>query len=190
MITSTALRNRAEHGDIDAQFRLGYRLAFSRVRTLRKPSEAIKWWRKAALQEHTRAQYFLGVSYDRGSGVRKNLKKAMGYYLKAAKKGHAEAQYNIGLGFRDGDGVPKNSKAAAYWLYNCALQGDADGQRDYGYCLFHGIGTDENPVEAIRWYRKAAKQGDRKAQQNLMLAKAAIPKNTPKPGFREIHKGS
>src|SRR4051794_7619762 len=99
MITSGALRTQAVQGDRDAQFRLGYRLMFSRNRERQKPKEAITWWHLAAAKSHTRAQFYLGVSFDRGLGVEKNLKKAMFFYNKAAKKGHPEAQYNLALGY-------------------------------------------------------------------------------------------
>src|SRR5689334_9502909 len=110
MISTTALKRRAPQGDVDAQFRLGYRLAFARARAKRSAKEAVRWWRRAAGQGHTRAQFYLGVAYDRGCGVPKNLKRAMCFYWKAAEAGHPEAQYNLALGYRKGEGVPTDHK--------------------------------------------------------------------------------
>jgi uncharacterized protein len=167
MITTAALRILAKQGDRDARFRLGYRLAYCRNRALRRPADAIKWWRLAAAKGHARAQFFLGVAFDHGIGAAKNYKTAMGYYAVAAKNGHPEAQYNLALGYRTGEGVKRNAKAEAFWLSQCALQGDVDGQRDFGVCLFYGRGIRRNTREAIRWYRKAARQGDNMAIRNL-----------------------
>ena len=95
MITTRHLRNLARGGDADAQFRLGYRLAFARQRVRPAWSEAARWWTSAAAQEHQRAQFYLATCYDLGRGVRKNFSKAMRLYRSAAEKGHVVAQYNL-----------------------------------------------------------------------------------------------
>ena len=62
------LRRRAEQGDAEAQFSLGFRYGEGEG-VPEDRQEALKWWRKAAEQGHAMAQYSLGVSYEIGEGV-------------------------------------------------------------------------------------------------------------------------
>jgi len=55
----------------------------------------IKQLRKAAHKGDPQAQYDLGVRYELGDGVRKNMKTALSWYQKAAAGGHAEAQTTL-----------------------------------------------------------------------------------------------
>ena len=54
-------------------------------------TEAVKWWRKAAEQGNTDAQYSLGVCYFFGHGVTKDEAEAVKWLRKAAGLGHREA---------------------------------------------------------------------------------------------------
>lgn len=71
MITTTILKQRALTGDAEAQFRLGYRYAFSRKISERDSKKAIRWWKPASLQGNTRAQFYLAVCYESGNGCKK-----------------------------------------------------------------------------------------------------------------------
>jgi uncharacterized protein len=68
----------------------------------------VKWVRKAAEQGHATAQYNLGLMYDTGYGVPKDLVEAVNWYRKAAEQGDAEAQYKLGVLFEGGQGVRKD----------------------------------------------------------------------------------
>ncbi|MBR5893847.1 MAG: sel1 repeat family protein, partial [Bacteroidaceae bacterium] len=54
------------------------------------PTEAVKWYRKAAEQGQVNAQYNLGLCYE--IGVAKDLAEAVKWYRKAAEQGHADAK--------------------------------------------------------------------------------------------------
>ena len=69
MEATSALRARADAGDADAQFRLGYRLAFGRTRPRNGRRLAVEYWRQASAKGHDRALFYLGVSYDFGEGA-------------------------------------------------------------------------------------------------------------------------
>jgi hypothetical protein len=169
MITTKALSERAATGDADAQFRLGYRLAFARNPHLRDLPRAADLWRSASKRGHVRARFYLGTCYDLGRGVRKNRRIAMTWYEQAALAGLSAAQYNLALGYRDGHGVKKSPSLAARWFEAAAKAGDADAQADFGFCLHEGFGVPKNPREAVRWYRRAAKKGVTRAGYNLGL---------------------
>jgi TPR repeat protein len=51
--------------------------------------------RKAADQGHAKAQYNLGVMYEKGEGVQQNYSEALKWYKKAADQGHAGAQSKL-----------------------------------------------------------------------------------------------
>ena len=50
-------------------------------------AEAVKWWTLAAQQGHAKAQFFLGVMYAKGEGVKKDEAEAVKWYTKAAQQG-------------------------------------------------------------------------------------------------------
>jgi len=68
----------ADHGHIDAQFKLG-RL-FSQNSSIRNFTEAFKYMKLAADNGHTEAQYDLGEMYNEGKGVVKNVNDALKYF--------------------------------------------------------------------------------------------------------------
>lgn len=64
METTAYLHKLAEQGKSDAQFRIGYRLAFGRKNPRpRRWEEVLRWWQPAADQGVRRAQLYLGVCY-------------------------------------------------------------------------------------------------------------------------------
>ena len=46
------------------------------------------------------AQYNVGLLFQQGHGIKKNISKAKTWYLAAAKQGHAGAQNNLGSLYR------------------------------------------------------------------------------------------
>ena len=82
-----------------------------------------KCYQSAADQEHPRAQYNLGVMYENGQGVEKNLQKAAELYQKAADQGDPNSQCNLGFMYSNGQGVEKNLQKAAELYQKAADQG-------------------------------------------------------------------
>jgi hypothetical protein len=52
----------------------------------------VKWYTKAAEQGYEQAQHNLGVCYDNGTGVEKDMNEAVKWYTKAAEQGCADAE--------------------------------------------------------------------------------------------------
>ncbi len=80
---------------------------------------ALREWRPLAEQGNANAQFFLGVMYDKGQGVRQDLREAARWFRKAAEQGVAEAQSNLGFMYGYGEGVPQDY-AQAYMWYDLA----------------------------------------------------------------------
>lgn len=51
-------------------------------------------------------------AYEKGDGVRRDMKEAALLYLLAAEQGQANAQTNLGWAYTRGEGVPKDKKEA------------------------------------------------------------------------------
>jgi TPR repeat protein len=69
-------------------------------------------------------QYNLGVRYETGDGVSKDLGKAAELFQKAADQGFADAQYDLGVLYEMGQGVPKDFGKAAELYKKAADQGN------------------------------------------------------------------
>lgn len=80
-----------------------------------------------------RAQYDLGLMYDKGQGVPQSDAEAMRWYERAAEQGEPRAQYNLGLMYLNGQGVPPSLVQAYYWISLSASRGNqhALDARDY-----------------------------------------------------------
>ena len=72
--------------------------------------EAVKWYRKAAEQEHASAQFGPGrrVRRGQGSAERAFFGQAAKWLRMAAEQGDARAQFNLGLVYFLGRGVPED----------------------------------------------------------------------------------
>ena len=88
------LRAKAEKGDPKAQNELGEALYAGKLGVTKDAAQAVKWFRKAADQNHPAAQYNLAVGYERGDGVAKYEVEAYKWYRLAAKQGDRKAQRN------------------------------------------------------------------------------------------------
>jgi TPR repeat protein len=85
------LRERAEQGEAEAQFKIGiaYRMGFGFGPD---SAEAARWYRKAAEQGNARAQFHLGIAYRLGDGVDADPLVATEWLTKAASRGHVNAR--------------------------------------------------------------------------------------------------
>ncbi len=75
-----------------------------------------------------RAQFNLGLAYDRGEGVAENAEKAVYWYRRAAEQGYANAQSNLGVYVNAGKGVTQDYKEAVRWFRKAAEQENAHAQ--------------------------------------------------------------
>ena len=80
---------RAEAGDSDAQWKLGYRY-YNGSGKNKDFKKAEKWFRKAAEQGDAHAQFHLGQMYERGEGLRKDVVLARVWYKIAAANGNED----------------------------------------------------------------------------------------------------
>ncbi|MEC7786519.1 MAG: tetratricopeptide repeat protein [Nitrospinota bacterium] len=116
-----------------------------------------------------KAQYNLGVMYEKGIGVEKNLNQAKKWFQFAAEQGLAKAQYNLGLMYGKGKGVEKDYSQAIKWMTLAADQGNGKAQTNLGWMYETGKGVPRDTQKALSWYHLASDQGLAKAQEKLNL---------------------
>lgn len=161
------LREKAEKGDAQAQFDLGW--AYDQGNGIpQDQSEAAKWYRKAADQGHRIAQYNLGCLYHSGSGVCLDHAEAAKWYHKAVAQGYTYATNNLGTLYQYGTGVEQDLTKAMGYYRQSAEAGNSIGQYNLGLCYEYSMGVAQDWDEAARWYRKAADQGYAHAQKQMV----------------------
>jgi len=130
-------------------------------------------WQLLARQGHTISQFFLGVMYNNGIGVKRDLSEALRWYRLAAEQGHTDAQYNLGVAYAKGIGIGADIGQAVGWWYKAAMQGSTDAQYNLALLYARGQGVTKDLVKAAMWWRRAAILGDAASQYilGLMYAK-------------------
>jgi TPR repeat protein len=161
------IRAKAEKGDAQSQAELGSAFLLGILGVAKDEAEGVKWFRKAAEQNHALAQHNLGVCYAFGEGVAKDYVEAVKWYRKAAEQNLAQAQIHVGTCYFDGQGVTKDEGEAVKWYRKAAEQNHAEAQNNLAVCYAKGDGVAKDKIEAVKWYRKAANQGLGLAQYSL-----------------------
>ena len=140
------------------------------------PTDAVKWFRKAAKQGHVNAHFLMGLLYAQGHGVPKDSAEAVKCYRIAAEQGLPKAQNSLGVAYGFGEGVPKDSVEAAKWYHLAAEQGDPEAQLHLGLAYCQGEGVPQNYVEAYKWTNLAAAKNSDLAKR---LRDALVQQMTP-----------
>ena len=117
----------------------------------------------AAEKGHKKAQYRVGLCYDKGKGVKENDDEAFRWYSKSAAQNYAKAQYQLGKCYKEGEGCKEDrSKALAWWL-KAAKQDNADAEYQLAKAYLKGKGVAADEAKAKSWIKKAVrneKDGD------------------------------
>lgn len=152
---------KAEAGDASSQVYLGHAFFYGDLGLATNTVEAVKWFRKAAEQNHAEAQYRLGYSYSEGRGVAKDEAEAAKWWRKAAEQNLAVAQCELGSCYFSGRGIVQDGTNALYWFQKAADKGNADAQHYLGLIYEFGIGRggQKDLKESSLWYLRAASQG-------------------------------
>lgn len=159
---SSDLQNKANAGDVVAQYELGI-LAYRES----DYSTAYRWMSLAANEGNKEAQFFLGVMHNEGKGCKQNCIIAFEWTKEAAEQGISEAQFNLGVMFFRGLGTEQKYKSSLTWFTKAAEQGDIQAQTILGVMYSNGLGIPQDGPMALHWYMKAADQNDALAFYNL-----------------------
>jgi TPR repeat protein len=114
---------------------------------------------KKALAGDTRAQLRLGVAFEFGQGVDKNVDEAMHWYRLAGYRGDPVAQTNLGYLYETGGGGASNPTEAAKWYTRAAVSGFTRAKFNLGVLYLKGTGVERSDEEAAHWISEAADEG-------------------------------
>lgn len=90
------------------------------VSSERSSNSAIERYRKAAEQGRPDVQHSLGLMFELGDGVVKNMPEAITCYTAAAKQRNAESQYVLGTIYESDKSEPLNLHLADMWYQSAA----------------------------------------------------------------------
>jgi hypothetical protein len=101
------------------------------------------------------AQYKLGLMYENGRGVTKDLAMAEKWYGLAAEQGYSRAQYNLGFVHYSQDDIAGTTE----WWSRAAESGDEQAMFSLGFMFAESGRAPRDPVQAHMWYDLAAAHG-------------------------------
>lgn len=109
----------------------------------------------------------VGVIYENGNKVEKNLAEAFNWYEKAALQNNAWALNNLAKMYYIGNYVKEDFNKAFKYYKKSAELGNYLAQNTLGNMYFNGNGTTVDSEKAIYWYEKSAAQNYDMALSNL-----------------------
>ena len=146
----------AEAGDAKAQYELGNMFYYGNKGVPQNHELAMAWYRRAADQGNTDAQFSIGQMYAIGFGVPKNMSEALKWYQKAGENGNLNAQLKLAWYYYNN---VQNYPEAVKWFHKAAEQGDTDAQYQLGRIYEHGEeGVAPNKIAAEKWYKEAERK--------------------------------
>jgi TPR repeat protein len=101
------------------------------------------------------AQYYLGIAYTKGEGVKQSGEKAFEWFLAAALQGHPDAQTRVFNAYTTGQGVVQSTEKARAWLLRLVEQDNAMAQL-YLALEYDHRGQHE---KARAWFERAEDNG-------------------------------
>jgi hypothetical protein len=148
---------RAQAGDADAQFLMGYRV-FGATRV--DFQEACAWLRRAAAQDHAEALFQLSridQTQPRANSGPPRTDEMRAYLRRAADLGSREAQTTLASCLATGrGGFPKDEPGARAWYAKAAAAGGVEAQSSLGSMLLEGEGGPVAVDEGLALLERAA----------------------------------
>jgi TPR repeat protein len=88
-------------------------------------AEAVRWFRQAAAQGSTAAEFWIGKCYFEGTGISRDIQEGLNWTRRAAEAGYPPAQDALGNCYLKGTGVEKDYVQAYKWFALAAAQDDS-----------------------------------------------------------------
>jgi hypothetical protein len=114
------------------------------------------------------SQYLLGMAYDVGNDVPRDIDEAIKWYLRAAQAGNLEAQYSVGSALQ----AEKRYAEARDWYEKAAAQGDPRGIAGVAALYDAGQGITQDHRKAYGLWTRAAEMGWAEAMWHLARVQA------------------
>ena len=128
--------------------------------------DAIKLLEESANKNFLPAVDELGLLYNTGEKVKKNVARADELWKRAEKMGDEEANIRIALSEIFSNNT-NNISSDIDFLRNCEKLGSILAQAGLGYCYENGIGVTKDKSIAVKYFRSAAQRGNAFAYTEL-----------------------
>ena len=149
----------AKAGEAEAQAVFGQML-LDGVGVPKDAPAALRWFTKAAAQQHVLAINMVGRCYDLGWGTAVDTLRAAECYRVAAERGLDWGMYNYATLLSLGEGVPLDRVAALGWFRKAAALGNAKAINFVGSFHEDGWVVERDLAAAAICYARAAQGGD------------------------------
>uniref|UniRef100_A0A8D0G6G3 DAP3 binding cell death enhancer 1 n=1 Tax=Sphenodon punctatus TaxID=8508 RepID=A0A8D0G6G3_SPHPU len=162
----SCFKTAADRGYSKAQFNVG--LCYEHGRGIeRDPAKAMLYYRRAAYQGHSMAQYrcakWLLRHWPRAD--RDGAWEAVALLEQAATLGLTQAQAYLGVLYLKG--LQPGKHRALKYLQLAAKNGDSQSRYHVGVCYEKGFGVPRNLLEARKHYQQSAAAGNKSAQERM-----------------------
>lgn len=111
-----------------------------------------------AAQEFSPSQYWMGVLYYDGIGVKRNIERAVDYFRKSACQGHAPAWHFLGVLFYRGGPLKQDREKAYKCFLNSAVK------QGYGLLKLHDLFHAEKVLAVRKRLGELIEKGQQKAK--------------------------
>jgi hypothetical protein len=153
-------RDAAAAGDVEGTLQLAILYAKGEGGVTQDYAIAAKWFRAAADKGNARAQYDLGVLYERGRGVPVDFAAAAEWYRKAAQQQYPLAEFNLAVVYTKGQGMRQDLSEAAQWYRRAAGHGVIQAMVNLAVLYERGDGVVTSAASAYAWYLAAGRRGN------------------------------
>lgn len=118
---------------------------------------------KKASAGNAAAQYRLGRAYERGAGLKKDMKEAFGWYHLSASRGNAGAMMALGRAYEEGVGGPAKPDRALSWYRAAVAAGSPAAHLRLARMYARGNSVPRDRTAAWAWRFKAVRAAYRHA---------------------------
>lgn len=154
-----ALRGIADRGSTPAMMFLA-RLYTNGTGVKADASEAVSWFKKAALAGSTNGMLLYGDALAAGRGTVSDVTEAQRWIRKAAEAGNPAALFRLARMHRDGEGMTKDPLEAVALFKKAAEAKYTPAMVAVGLMFEGGSGLEADHHQSVQWYKRAAEAGD------------------------------
>ena len=135
--------------------------------SIEQKQRGYQWLKASVDQGHKEAIFRLGCAIRDGSGVEKDLLKAIQTYRLGAEGGIALCQTSLGMAYYYGSDIPQDYKQAFKWFQLASLQDEPYAHQHLGHMYELGHGVEKDERRAVEYFTMATKQNVSQAFSNL-----------------------
>jgi len=119
----------------------------------------LRWYHEQAKAGNPMAQFLLGIKYETGTDVPRDLAQAAELFEQAARKGQKDAQFKLASMLEAGRGIAVDRDAAEALYRAAAFKDHAPAQYNMSLMLLPAARDEDALVEGLSWLIRAGRGG-------------------------------